>query len=155
MKLSIDFGDTIVRRVNGVQTPFDGAIMAISTFVQMEIPVYIISKVDEQQKIGVLSWLKESDFHKITGVDEANVFFCEKRSQKAYIASNLGITHHVDNRPDVFTNMDPHVRKYLFNPKPEEVVEFFNLLYNTVLMKDWEMVYNAVRFEWDGRIVKW
>lgn len=155
MKLGIDFGNTIVRRVEGVQTPFDGALDYITEFVQWGIPIYLISKVNEEQKIGVCEWLDSNKFFSRTGVPEKNLYFCEKRHQKAYITSNLGITHHVDDRPEVFANMDPNVRKYIFNPNPEEVIEYFNLLYNAALMKDWKMVYNAVKFEWNGRIIKW
>jgi hypothetical protein len=97
---------------------------------------YIISKVNEQQRIKVLALLEKSNFHTITGMPKENVFFCARRDQKGVIAKKLSINCFVDDRPEVMANMDKSVHRILFNPIADDV-------------KKWNVEHLSIARNWD------
>jgi hypothetical protein len=148
MILGIDFGNTIAVKRNGVHIGWPLAESSIRQFVEQGITVHIISKVNERQKKEVENWMLSEGFFEETGVPSANLHFCEHRNQKGQIAINLGITHHIDDRPEVMMHMPEEVCKYLFNPEPSEVVKFFNQMQNTMIVNDWEEVVDEIFSEY-------
>jgi hypothetical protein len=123
--LGIDFGNTIVHNdSNGNKVAYPKAIEVIAEACRKCKNVYIISKVNEAQRLRVLSYLKESGFHEKTGMPPTNVFFCGARDQKGLIARKLRINCFIDDRPEVMAHMDKTVYKILFCPNRKDVERF-------------------------------
>ncbi|MFC0039067.1 hypothetical protein [Actinomadura rayongensis] len=79
---------------------------------------WIISKCGDRIRQRTLAWLDRHDFYARTGLDPGNVRFCRKRPEKAVHCARLGITHMIDDRPDVHRALEgivPH--RYLFGPQ--------------------------------------
>jgi hypothetical protein len=123
--LGIDFGNTIVYNdYNGNKIAYLKSVEVITEAVKRCKEVYIISKVNEFQRLKVLHWLKENDFHEKTGISPNNVFFCGAYDQKGLIAHKLGINCFIDDKPEVMAHMNRTVYKILFCPNPKEVRQF-------------------------------
>jgi hypothetical protein len=61
---------------------------------------------------------RHHDFFTRTGIPDANTRFCLRRPDKAIHCAELGITHFVDDKPDVheaLADLVPH--RYLFGPQ--------------------------------------
>jgi hypothetical protein len=63
--------------------------------------VWIISKADRATQRLTRAWLAEQGFYPSTGIDPSHLRFCEKRSDKRAICIDLGLTHFVDDSPEV------------------------------------------------------
>jgi hypothetical protein len=63
--------------------------------------VWIISKASEETECKTRAWLDHHDFSTRTGLPADNVEFCRRRADNAPICQRLGITHMIDDRPDV------------------------------------------------------
>lgn len=137
--ISIDFGNTIVHRKNGVFVAKPHALNTIRRLVNhtWTAGVYIISKVNEKQQEEVMTWLCDHDFYNKVGIDAVNVYFCKERKEKGEICSSLGITHHIDDRPEVMAHLSLAVSKYMFNPVPEDVVKYYNQIDNACIVTSW------------------
>ena len=123
--LGIDFGNTIVYSdANSNKVAYTGAIEVIASCCRQLKNVYIISKVNEPQRIRVLSWLESVDFYGKTGLPKHHVFFCGARNQKGLIASKLGINCFIDDRPEVLAHIDKSVYRILFRPIAQDVTRF-------------------------------
>lgn len=144
MILGIDFGNTIAVKRCGVHIEYPFALSSIRELVKEGVTVHIISKVDDRQKREVENWILVNDFFEETKVPKNNLHFCERRDQKGEIAIKLGITHHIDDRPEVMAHMPKAVKKYLFCPDPKDVVKYFNNLHNTMIVKDWMEITNEI-----------
>lgn len=66
---------------------------------------YIISKVTPIQEERAKKWLHNTDFYATTGIPVDHVHFCAERAEKAPIAQKLGLTHFIDDRPEVLAHM--------------------------------------------------
>jgi hypothetical protein len=65
-----------------------------------------------------LRWLAGHDFHGRTGVPAGNMRFCRARPEKRVHCVELGLTHFVDDQPDVHTAIAGTVEhQYLFGPE--------------------------------------
>jgi hypothetical protein len=130
--IGLDFGNTLTYRLSkhgeSQRVAFPDAIRVTRQLCKL-YPVYIISKVNDQQKIDVTTWLKENDFFNQVGMPPGNLHFCAERWQKNGICVDLGVTHHFDDRPEVIAHLNPSIKGFLFRPKPEEVVEYFASLH--------------------------
>lgn len=137
--IGIDFGKTITYKlVDGERTTYPHALRVIHRLVQApHTKVVIISKVDDEQMKRALKWIEVNDFYNNTGLVRSDIFFCKERYEKSNIAREIGVTHHIDDRPEVMAHMDPGVHKYLFNPIATDVVTFFNQLVNTRIVESW------------------
>ncbi|TYB43490.1 hypothetical protein [Actinomadura chibensis] len=79
---------------------------------------WIISKCGDRVRRRTLAWLDHHDFYARTGLPRENVRFCAKRPEKALHCAELGITHMIDDRPDVhraIRGLVPY--RYLFGPE--------------------------------------
>lgn len=138
MILGLDFGLTVVDTRHYPRVAFPNAIRVIRRLVKERADkVYIISKVNETQKESVENWIQENDFFAITGIPSANIRFCAERKEKGEICRVLGVTHHIDDRPEVMAHLNKGIKKYLFQPESIDVVTFFNVLKNTKILHDW------------------
>lgn len=149
--IGVDFGNTLTIRLPGkdriVRPAWEerlylpDALRVIKRLIADESTrIYIISKVNEEEKKMVSEWLDKNNFYGDVGLTKEDVFFCQERNQKGNICRDLGVTHHIDDRPEVMAHLDPSIKKYLFNPHPEDVVTFFNQLNNVKIVSNWNEV---------------
>ena len=137
--LGIDLGDTIFTKENGVRFPFRGSYRVIKRLIEERFKEksFIVSRVTPEQKIRALAMLKEDGFHELTGLPPKNVEFCELRHEKAPICERLGITHFIDDRPEVMSHMEFVPHRFLFRPIPEDVELFKNKLEGVTIVQSW------------------
>jgi tRNA(Leu) C34 or U34 (ribose-2'-O)-methylase TrmL len=84
--------------------------------------VWLVSKCGPRVQARTLRWLAGHDFHGRTGVPAGNVRFCRTRPEKRIHCEELGLTHFVDDQPDVHTAIDGTVEhQYLFGTKQGRV----------------------------------
>ena len=126
--LGVDIGGVIVDRIaensdtsffgdRPMDTPaVDGVFEALTQLgTVFEHRVHIISKAGP--KIAALSreWLRiHGVFEPPIDISESNVWFVNKRPDKAPICARLGVTHFVDDRPDVLQHLANVPHRYLF-----------------------------------------
>lgn len=78
-------------------------------------------------------WLRHHRFFELTGIAPENLRFCLERPQKADHCRKLGITHFIDDRPDVLQCMNGVVEhRYLFGPQ-----KHLGTPSGMVLLPDW------------------
>ena len=80
--------------------------------------VWLVSKCGERVEQRTRQWLWHHDFWARTGILAENLRFCRRRPDKAVHCAELGITHFVDDRPDVHEALAGVVaHRYLFGPQ--------------------------------------
>ncbi len=123
--LGIDFGQTIESKdASGKKVENSDALRVIKRCVEECKKVYVVSKVNEYQRMEVIEWIYDNNFHEITGLPKENVIFCREREDKGPIAKKLGINLFIDDRPEVMVYMSKNVYPVLFKPSSEEVKKF-------------------------------
>ena len=129
-RLGIDIGRVIIDGSSGpgdtsffsgdiaamLRTPaVPGAFEAIARLVRLFDETWLVSKCGPRVQQRSLEWLAHHRFWERTGVAEGNVRFCLRRPQKAIHCAELGITHFIDDKPDVISAITPVVaNRYLF-----------------------------------------
>jgi hypothetical protein len=79
-----------------------GALAAIAELtVDFDGRVWLVCKCGPRVQGRALRWLSGHDFYRRTGVDPEHVRFCRQRPEKRRHCEELGLTHFVDDRPDV------------------------------------------------------
>ncbi len=80
--------------------------------------VWLVSKCGPRVQARTLRWLSGHDFCGRTGVPPEHVRFCRARAEKRLHCAELGLTHFVDDRPDVHEAIHDIVEyQYLFGPQ--------------------------------------
>lgn len=129
--IGIDFGNTLTYKLSEhdeeTRQLFPDAARVVKWLVD-QWPVHIVSKVNARQQEEVEAWLKKHDFLKCMGIPSANLHFCANRTDKYAICEKVGITHHIDDRPEVFSVFSPKVKGFLFRPIAEDVVKHYDIL---------------------------
>jgi len=97
-----------------------GAFEAIAELVEgFAGAVWLVSKCGPKIQARSRAWLDHHGFWAATGVDPDNLRFCRERRDKAVHATQLGLTHFVDDRLDVLAHLQGLVgRRFLFGPQP-------------------------------------
>ncbi len=130
-RLGIDIGRVIIDGSSGagdtsffsgdtaamLRTPaVPGAFEAITRLVGVfDGQAWLVSKCGPRVQQRSLDWLRHHRFFELTGIAEGNIRFCLQRPQKAVHCADLGITHFVDDKPDVIAAITPVVpHRYLF-----------------------------------------
>jgi hypothetical protein len=110
------FGESDTEAMRTPAVP--GAFAALGRLVaQFEGRVWLVSKCGERTEARTRQWLAHHGFHDQTGIPVAHVRFCRERPHKAHHATELGLTHFVDDRPDVHEALAGIVaHRYLFGP---------------------------------------
>jgi hypothetical protein len=102
--------------------------------------VWLVSKCGARVEGRTRDWLAHHRFAERTGVDQGNLRFCRRRPDKARHCAELGITHFVDDRPDVLTHLDGIVgHRFLFGPQTSAPPA------GTVPVADWVRAEAALR----------
>lgn len=141
--LGLDLGNTIVNsaaaRVNGLKQTYEHALRVIERLVEERFgqKSYIISRVTPEQKVWAQAWLVASQFHEKTGLPARNVEFCVERHEKAAICKRLGITHFVDDRPEVMSHITTVPYRYLFQANPDDFEKFRHRLDGVIKVDSW------------------
>jgi hypothetical protein len=108
--LGLDIGGVIRCRLNLDQPEpkvlVEGVTQAVGELMPLfDGQVVIVSRRDRASRMSTLAWLLEQSFFQLTGVSPAAVTFVDERWQKANVCRELGVTHFVDNRLEVFEHM--------------------------------------------------
>lgn len=140
MKLGIDIGRVLIapdspnRRADTsfiggsmeaalATPPYEGMFEAVPQLVQLfDRQVWLVSKAGPRMQEKTKRWLQHHLFFERTGIHPSNIRFCLERSQKARHCHELGITHFIDDRPDVLGHLESIVPyRYLFGPQKAKV----------------------------------
>jgi hypothetical protein len=142
-RLGIDIGRVIINgpaHPGGGDTAFfsgDEATMlatpempeAIETIARL-VPlfggrVWLVSKCGERVQRRTERWLAGHRFHERTGVPRTNVQFCRTRPDKRLYCLELGLTHFVDDHPEVHAAIRGAVRhQYFFGSQRRPVPDY-------------------------------
>lgn len=121
--------------------PYPGMFDVVPGLVQLfEGRVWLVSKAGPKVQEKTRHWLRHHRFFERTGIPPDNLRFCLERSEKAGHCAGLGITHFVDDRPDVLGYLDgvvPH--RFLFGPQRKP-----NTLRGLVPVLDWDAAATAI-----------
>ncbi|ADG75337.1 conserved hypothetical protein [Cellulomonas flavigena DSM 20109] len=114
--LGIDIGRVIIDGGPGADTAFFGrdeaAVLAtpevpgaIDTIARLTAlvdgRVWLVSKCALRIQERTLRWLEAHDVHGRTGIPTDHVRFCRRREEKRGHCLDLGLTHFVDDHPEV------------------------------------------------------
>lgn len=79
-----------------------GAVPTIARLVRrFDGQVWLISKCGHRVEARTLRWLDAHDFYRRTGLARGHVLFCRNRAEKRTHCLQLGLTHFVDDHPEV------------------------------------------------------
>jgi hypothetical protein len=151
-KLGIDFGNTII--TTGPDSfwsedhlkcpPNEGSISSIRKLIKKcgDENVFVVSRVhSEKTKSKTLEWLATHVFQQ-TGLLLRNIRFCWERSEKGPIVSELGITHFIDDRPEVMSGLPETCKyRYLYNPILTDVDQWEH---KATVYKNWDDIYESI-----------
>jgi hypothetical protein len=87
--------------------------------------VWLISKCGTRVEARTLRWLEAHDFYRRTGLARDHVRFCRTRADKRTHCLDLGLTHFVDDHPEVHAAIAGAVdHQYVFGPQARPVPSF-------------------------------
>lgn len=135
LNLSIDLGNTITSKKEVYPHIFPNAIEVISKLRSKFDKIYIISRVNSEQRERALEWFEDTNFLVKTGINPLNVYFCFDRRDKAIFCRALEINCMIDDRIDVMRHLDYHINKLIFNPNRD--FEFLENMANYTIVKNW------------------
>lgn len=139
MKIGIDLGKTIVKMPEKI--PFDNCFDILAYWAKYH-EIFIISRVNSDQKERSLKWLKDFNFFELTGIKKDNLYYCFDRRDKSLFVKALNIELFIDDRPEVLSFMDKNVRKILFNPIHKDKIDFWGEIkeHNMELVSNWKQI---------------
>lgn len=96
----------------------DGAIPAIARLVTLFAGrVWLISKCGPRVQDRTMRWLDAHEFYQRTGLPPGHVRFCRTRPDKRPHCQQLGLTHFIDDHPEVHAAIHGTVdHQYFFGP---------------------------------------
>ncbi len=87
--------------------------------------VWLVSKCGPLVQARTLRWLDGHDLYARTGLRRDHVRFCRRRADKRQHCEELGLTHFVDDHPEVHAAIRGAVRhQYFFGPQSHPVPEY-------------------------------
>ena len=102
--------------------------------------VWVVSKCREENEEPLRAWLGRNGFLDRGLVMPTDVHFCRERADKAEIARRLGLTHFVDDRPEVMSHMDPGIHRVLFQPDRDDAAAYAPLIKGVPMVETWDGV---------------
>jgi hypothetical protein len=156
--LGVDVGGVIIDRVNDdtdtsffgdnylATTATPGVFEALAQLVEASFGdrVFLVSKCGQRVQDKTVAWLAHHSFYERTGISPDHVRFCRERSEKAAIASELGLTHFVDDRLEVLGYLETVDKLYLFQPRDKEVQKYRKHLHRVQVVQSWAEVSAAI-----------
>ncbi len=103
-----------------------GAVETIARLVRrFDGQVWLVSKCGPWVQARTERWLVGHDFFDRTGVPAEHVRFCRRRAEKRAHCVALGLTHFVDDRPEVHAAIHDVVEhQYFFGPQSEPLPDY-------------------------------
>ncbi len=97
----------------------EGAVPSIARLVELFAgQVWLVSKCGPVTQARTLRWLDGHDFYRRTSLQPARVRFCLTRPDKRLHCEELGLTHFVDDHPEVHAAIRGAVaHQYFFGPQ--------------------------------------
>lgn len=157
-RLGIDIGRVIIdgsSHPNGGDTAFfdgdettmlatpemPGAFDAIAQLVDVfDGQVWLVSKCGPRVRARTERWLAAHHFHGHTGVAPTHMRFCRRRPEKRQHCLDLGLTHFVDDHPEVHRAILGTVdHQFFFGPQRKPVPDY------GVHVSDWRVARDAIR----------
>lgn len=142
--LGIDLGNTITdKKLFGgsalEKMPQPDAFRVIKRLIQERFgdKVHIVSKVTPEEEIRAIAWLENYNFFDASGLIESHVEFCLERHDKAPICERLGITHFIDDRPEVLSHMTTVPYRFLFQGDQQEYETYKHALAGVIIVESW------------------
>jgi len=87
--------------------------------------VWLVSKCGPRVQARTLRWLDAHDLYGRTGLPRDHVRFCRARPDKRLHCLELGLTHFVDDHPEVHEAIRGAVNhQYFFGPQARPVPEY-------------------------------
>jgi hypothetical protein len=87
--------------------------------------VWLVSKCGPRVQARTERWLAGHDFYRRTGLPPSQVRFCRTRADKRHHCEELGLTHFVDDHPEVHAAIRGTVRhQYFFGPQRQPVPSY-------------------------------
>lgn len=142
--LGLDMGGTIHHKVSGETVPMPHAFRVINDLRQRVKAIYIVSRVSDEQSLQAFNWLHKVDFFGATGLTPNKVHYCYERLDKGPICWKLGVTHFVDDRPEVMFGLQSTVERYLMNPSPYDMETFKDRIPGMTIVHDWLTLENLI-----------
>lgn len=121
-RMGVDLGKTVVDRDSG-NIPFVDCFDVLSR-LSKKYEIFIISRVNSEQRERSLKWLDENKFFIKTGIKDENLYYCFDRRDKSLFAKALDLDIFIDDRPDCLYPMDSTNEKYLFRPTTADLKKF-------------------------------
>jgi hypothetical protein len=96
-----------------------GSVEAIAGLVPLfGYRVWLVSKCGRTVRDRTLRWLDAHNFYARTGLPRDQVRFCRTRADKRIHCVELGLTHFVDDNPEVHEAIRGYVEhQYFFGPQ--------------------------------------
>ena len=142
--LGIDLGGTIVDRLEDGSRPQIPKAFENIRLLREKIfgdNVYIVSRIMKwEDKERLMGWLNNNNFFELTGVLTQNLNFCLLREEKAPICERLGITHFVDDRPEVLSYMTSVPHRFLIRGIEEDYQRFKDQLKGVIRVNSWDEI---------------
>ena len=103
-----------------------GALEAIEELVdRFDGKVWLVSKCGWRVRERSCRWLTAHNFYRRTGMSEDNLRFCRKRREKRGHCVDLGLTHFVDDHPEVHSAIrDVVANQFFFGPQKSAVPDY-------------------------------
>ncbi len=100
-----------------------GAVESIARLTRLlNGQVWLVSKCGPRVQARTLRWLDGHDFYQRTGLPRGHVRFCLTRPEKRGHCLDLGLTHFVDDHPEVHAAIRGAVdHQYVFGPQTQPV----------------------------------
>lgn len=134
--LGIDLGNTVKGPTKeAYNEPFPNAFDIIKKLNSRFNNIFIISRVNDKQREGAISWFENIKFFDKTGIKPQNIYFCFDRRDKAVFVRGLNIDYFIDDRPEVMFHLPMHTNKLLFNPSKDS--ELINKIKNMSIVYNW------------------
>jgi hypothetical protein len=92
---------------------------------RFESRVWLVSKCGPRIQARTLRWLDAHDLYGRTGLPRDHVRFCLRRADKRGHCLDLGLTHFVDDHPEVHAAIQGAVdHQYFFGPQARPVPDY-------------------------------
>jgi hypothetical protein len=151
--LAVDIGGPIMRVKGGSvplayryanQTPgaFDGLrILAARKFGAR---IHLISQCDTFVQAAKMEWMAERRFGSETGIASERIHFVREKSGKAEVCAQYGVTHFVEDRPEIMSYALAVPNLYLFSPDAGEMASFPEVVARATVVFDWTRLVQAL-----------
>jgi len=134
--LGIDLGNTIIKNRQVLPDAFRVIRRLIDE--RFGVNVHIVSRVNPEQEIRARAFVTSEHFKSQLSIPLSRVHFCRERREKGPICKRIGITHFIDDRPEIMAVMPPSVvRKILFDPDETDLRQFASRLGDFNVAHSW------------------